>query len=201
MSKEILEMAAKMGFREIETKLILQCSPFIVGLRPSSLLIIPTDEYEALVGILENTSIEHNVLLGNFEKIVVLLYDVERLEQYLMAEKTKRLLFELGYKKTNVSYVINKFIERYKKYNIDKSDFPHEMGIVLGYPVEDVEGFIKNEGRNFLYSGYWKVYENIEEKKRIFRKFEKARDSLMVLFANGINVKDIINIYNQKIAV
>lgn len=75
------------------------------------------------------------------------------------------------------------------------------MGIVLGYPVEDVEGFIKNEGRNFLYSGYWKVYENIEEKKRIFRKFEKARDSLMVLFANGINVKDIINIYNQKIAV
>ena len=45
------------------------------------------------------------------------------------------------------------------------------------------------------------MYENIEEKKRIFRKFEKARDSLMVLFANGINVKDIINIYNQKIAV
>ena len=31
MSKEVLEMAAKMGFREIETKLILQCSPFIVG--------------------------------------------------------------------------------------------------------------------------------------------------------------------------
>ena len=28
-------------------------------------------------------------------------------------------------------------------------EFPHEIGIFLGYPVEDVRGFIANEGRNF----------------------------------------------------
>ena len=37
-----------------------------------------------------------------------------------------------------------------------KRGFPHEIGLVLGYPPVDVEGFIKKEGRDFLYSGYWK---------------------------------------------
>ncbi len=32
--------------------------------------------------------------------------------------------------------------------------FPHEMGLLLGYPVEDVVGFMENNGKNYLYSGY-----------------------------------------------
>lgn len=29
-------------------------------------------------------------------------------------------------------------------------DFPHEIGLFLGYPVDDVTGFIQNKGRNYL---------------------------------------------------
>lgn len=46
-------------------------------------------------------------------------------------------------------------------YQTIQEDFPHEMGILLGYPVEDVEGFIINNGKNELYTGYWKVYDNL----------------------------------------
>lgn len=37
-------------------------------------------------------------------------------------------------------------------------DFPHEVGFFLGYPAEDVVGFIRNKGQNFKFCGRWKVY-------------------------------------------
>ena len=57
--------------------------------------------------------------------------------------------------------------------------FPHELGLLLGYPLDDVEGFIKNDGKNCLYTGYWKVYANVPAKRNLFRRFECAREELM----------------------
>lgn len=42
-----------------------------------------------------------------------------------------------------------------------EQQFPHEMGLLLGYPIEDVVGFMEHSGKEYLYSGYWKVYENV----------------------------------------
>ena len=41
--------------------------------------------------------------------------------------------------------------------------FPHEMGVLLGYPVEDVRGFMEQNGQNALYQGYWKVYAHVPD--------------------------------------
>jgi hypothetical protein len=54
------------------------------------------------------------------------------------------------------------------------SEFPHEIGLFLGYPADDVEAFIKYEGKNYASSRYWKVYHNIEEANEIFRRIEEA---------------------------
>ena len=37
-----------------------------------------------------------------------------------------------------------------------EADFPHEIGVFLGYPLTDVVGFIENQGRNFTCCGCWK---------------------------------------------
>lgn len=41
-----------------------------------------------------------------------------------------------------------------------------QPGGVLGYPLEDVKGFIDNKGKNCESCGVWKVYCNREEKVR-----------------------------------
>ena len=64
--------------------------------------------------------------------------------------------------------------------------------LLWGYPVKDVKGFIHNEGENCLYTGYWKVYENLAEKMVLFRRFEKARDILMELLSNGITIVEVV---------
>lgn len=54
------------------------------------------------------------------------------------------------------------------------ADFPHEIGLFLGYPPEDVEGFIRFGGKNCKCFGCWKVYGNIEAAHQCFERFKKC---------------------------
>ena len=54
--------------------------------------------------------------------------------------------------------------------------FPHELGLLLGYPAEDVRGFMGIGYKKCLYTGYWKVYEKAEEKIALFSEYDRAMD-------------------------
>jgi len=64
------------------------------------------------------------------------------------------------------------------------SDFPHEIGLFLGYPLEDVRGFIENAGQNCKCTGCWKVYCNECETVKLFMKYKKCKDIYTKLFEN-----------------
>ena len=70
-------------------------------------------------------------------------------------------------------------------------DFPHEIGVILGYPIDDVLSFIENKGKNSIYSGYWKVYHNKNRALKEFEKFDKCRKEYITLFNNGNKVEDL----------
>lgn len=78
------------------------------------------------------------------------------------------------------------------------TDFPHEMGLLLGYPIEDVEGFIKNKGENYLYAGYWKVYKDVEQKKLLFDAYESAKEGLVLLVGHGYPIHLIIKYLQEN---
>lgn len=56
---------------------------------------------------------------------------------------------------------------------------PHEIGLFLGFPVQDVIGFIRNKGRNCLLCQYWKVYSHPEKAKQIFSAYDEARSAVI----------------------
>ena len=56
--------------------------------------------------------------------------------------------------------MLARLAERFTEYKEGRAEFPHEMGAFLGYPLSDVKGFIEHEGKDFLCSGYWKVYSD-----------------------------------------
>lgn len=64
-------------------------------------------------------------------------------------------------------------------------------GVFLGYPMADVKGFIKYGGKNYLYSGYWKVYENVEERKQLFESYEQVRSVFVQEAEKGKNLWEI----------
>ena len=64
-------------------------------------------------------------------------------------------------------------------------EFPHEIGLFLSYPLEDVEGFIENGGKNSKCTGCWKVYCNEKEAERRFSQFDKCARVYRQLWAQG----------------
>ena len=49
--------------------------------------------------------------------------------------------------------------------------FPHEIGLFLSYPPEDVRGFIEHKGHESKCDGCWKVYGDAERAKKTFRTY------------------------------
>ncbi len=68
-------------------------------------------------------------------------------------------------------------------------DFPHEIGVFLGYPLEDVRGFIANQGRNYTCCGCWKSYGDPAEAHRRFSSYRACTAAFQRRYAGGIGVE------------
>ena len=196
MSSEIFELVLGLDPEDIRTQLALQCAPLITGIKVSNLLIVQNDNIFKVRRILRDTDIQYFVLLKTKQKTTMLLYQKSELESYMKKERVKIFLLDMGYQKPVLNHVLPLLQEKYRDYMEKKEEFPHELGILLGYPVEDVIGFIENKGKNCLCSGYWKVYGNLAAKVCLFQKFELAKETLIQLVSNGENMIDIINHYH-----
>ena len=75
-----------------------------------------------------------------------------------------------------------------------EQEFPHEIGIFLGYPLEDVDGFITHQGENCKLCGCWKVYGNVEQARRTFASYEKCRVFLCAKLSKGCNILQALKI-------
>ena len=195
MSQEIYEIVKGMDLENIETQLALQCAPLRTGLKVSNLLIIPKGNEEVVKRILNRTGISFYRLIQTRTKTTFLLFRRNELEEFLSDENVKNVFIRAGYKSLQIGKILRTFSLRYEAYMQGDKSFPHEMGLLLGYPVEDVVGFVENNGKNFLYSGYWKVYENQKAKVKLFDKFKVAEETLIHLLSNGLSMSDIIDIY------
>ena len=54
--------------------------------------------------------------------------------------------------------------------------FPHEVGLFLSYPPEDVRGFIEHRGHGSKCEGCWKVYGDAKRARATFRAYKKCTD-------------------------
>lgn len=130
------------------------------------------------------------------DRITFLLYVRKKLEAYLRTEKVKKLMEEFGCSGCILSKILYRVSERYRAHMEGKGDFPHEIGLLLGYPPEDVIGFIENRGQNPLYIGYWKVYSNLEECRKVFAGYDQAREKVIHMVSSGMTVKNIMELYD-----
>ena len=190
MTKEVFELVKSMDMRAVETQIALRCAPVLAGLNPSNLLVVGKGQLRTACMLFTATRFTCFLLEQDMYKAVLLLYEEHGLESFLKQAQVKELLMQKGYPCAlesilQVNELLRVFAGRYRAYLRGDGEFPHEMGLFLGYPVEDVRGFMENEGKNFIYAGYWKVYENAEEKRRLFQKFDRAREALIRLVVDG----------------
>lgn len=192
MTQEVFGILKKMDMEAVETQIALRCAPLIAGLKLSNLLIVKSGQFCRVHQLLEGTGIDSLVLYKGGQKVTALLYREAWMAYYLRDLNIKAMLWQFGYRDFSMEGLSDKFAMRYQGYMQGGKTFPHEMGIFLGYPLEDVWGFIENNGKGALYTGYWKVYEDKPGKLHLFHVFDFAKEKLLKLLAQGVSMDDIL---------
>lgn len=168
--------------------IILHCAPTLAGMKTANLFnykfTTEKDLQKELVFANQELNIKGvyiEILHIKDNKALLYVYRKWKLCLDLMNPTSSAILQENGYLSTDVK----KAIEQLKKRIAMSQVFPHEIGLFLGYPVEDVQGFIEQKGKNFKYSGLWKVYHNENDTIKLFAKFKKCSEVYARVFANG----------------
>ena len=148
MSKETLDLMLSLNRQELEIQIALQCAPLLTGRKISNLLTVDRSFRSAVLGLFRSSAVSCYVLYESADRITFLLYVREKLEAYLRTEKVKKLMLEFGCSGCTLSKILYSVSGRYREHMEGNGDFPHEIGLLLGYPPEDVIGFIENRGQN-----------------------------------------------------
>lgn len=195
MSKDTIHLLLNMNQDKLETQIAIQCAPLLTGRKISNLLTVSAGKRNEVMRIFRNTAISCYVLYTSGEKTTFLLYRREKLERYLGLPDTESLMAYFGYSHQELGRILRNVAGKYMAHMEGHRGFPHEIGLLLGYPPGDVMGFIENNGKNCLCSGYWKVYSNMTECKRIFRGYSYARERVIHMVSHGMEIADILAIY------
>ncbi|KSV57480.1 DUF3793 family protein [Acetivibrio ethanolgignens] len=193
MSRELLAIVETMNQKSLEVQLALQCAPVLTGIKTANLLIIDKNSAMNFPGVLVGEGLFYRLLYEVRDKLVYLIYDRNKLLAYMENPEVFRVLQMLGYQRVKLEEILEEISRRYESYMKNERSFPHELGLLLGYPVEDVIGFIVHQGQNFLYKGYWKVYENPEQAKQLFEAFDRATERAVITIYQGNSIKSIVN--------
>lgn len=100
-------------------------------------------------------------------RALIYIYRPQLLSRDLSHSYARKLLEDLGYFPQSPELSVVKLINRFR----EKGEFPHEIGFFLGYPPEDVKGFIECGPRCYKCKGCWKVYSDEEKALRLFEKY------------------------------
>lgn len=207
MSEDVCEIVKVMDKESLDTQLALQCAPFITGLKISNLLTVKKDSYAQLYKIAKKSGWKIRVLAVNKMDrqiqqitVTVLVYDEAAMREFLRSPEAADILKMSGYDArladgAELDGLLDTFVDRYHEYRSGERSFPDEMGVFLGYPTEDVRGYIENNGKNCIYTSYWKVYSNLEEKCKLFNRYEKAKENIIRYLAMGLNMYEVIAMY------
>ena len=154
--------------------LVRHCAPTLAGLKTANMF---NCEYESEKSMREDLRVLNRRLADKGVMAVPLKYNgktaliyivrKKNLEADLLEDNTLRILKEEGYSDLRTGCMIARLSKR-----LAGDDFPHEIGLFLGYPAEDVRGFI--EKRDCKLCGYWKVYGDVNSAKTKFDQFSKC---------------------------
>lgn len=135
----------------------------------------------------EKLDINYFELKKDKTSTIVLFYNEKKLDSILKEEKNIQFLKRFGY--VNDMKLVDALILLSKRF---ENLCPHEIGIFLGYPVDDVAFFIDCPNEKCKMVGYWKVYHDIEEAKSIFKKYDDIKQNIISLIIKGIKPTEIL---------
>lgn len=180
----------------ILSRFILQCAPLLKRVKVSALMNVRKEEIKELHHVLQGTGISFWILAKKETSLPVLFYRTKEFGEYVNQTEIKQFLQAYGYReelngRDVAEQVLSRLALRFTMYCRKKGAFPHEIGVLLAYPVRDVESFIRKSGKGCLLSGYWKVYHDVPGARFTFYLYDLAKVSAVNEYLAGKPLQSI----------
>lgn len=200
-----------------EAKVVKHCAPVLTGIKPASMFSCPLKSAQCcgnpactslkLVDFLlaygdcrarlSRLGIEMTILDQRERSVLVFVYRPSHLLRTISSKESAELLGTLGYDASDVNKSLSILAQRIDVANPSSGrrrtcSFPHEIGVFLGYPVEDVIGFMENQGDNYLVCGCWKAYSNASDAITCFCRYEECTQDLVCRHEAGTRIDELV---------
>ncbi len=178
----------------MSTELLIRwCAPTMARLKTGSIFSCRFDSRDHMAGDLR----ELNKKLGQKGlrilplkyqdgRALLYLYRPGLLQRDLKAPAARRLLSECGYPCSDACACLARLISRLQAGN----GFPHEIGLFLGYPPADVDGFMHRRD-SYKLCGLWKVYDNVDQAVKQFEQYRRCTQILLRRYAQGCPLEEL----------
>ena len=185
---------------KFERFLVEQCAPVLAGIKPGSMFPYRPGEGETLPELLRHwnallaskgvriTSIKRCRRIGGY---LIYVYRPWQIEAILSKPEVAAFLDICGY---TPGVSLRQALRLLTRRLCQGPDFPHEVGVFLGYPLQDIQGFIEHDGKNSLCSGCWKVYHEPQKAQKIFRDYQVCTEVYRSLHRQGRSVEQLTQI-------
>ena len=177
-----------------EEILIRQGAPTLAGIKTGSLFSCPCEDREDLLADIRRLNrrlspkglclLPIRFLAG---QALLYLYRPAELRRDLRDARVSELLRQAGYEDESCARCVARLACRFR----ESGEFPHEVGLFLSYPPENVKGFIAHRANDFKCAGLWKVYGDEEKARALFAKYKKCTEIYCALWQSGSRLEQL----------
>lgn len=183
--------------KHFELALVEQCAPTLACLKPANLFRFSGAQPKEIRRWAEEWNLQlepSGICVAVLKECpasgACMLYVYRRgwVERILWERENLEFLSRMGYHAAAAEGMLAQLSERL----CIEAEYPHEVGLFLGYPLQDVVGFIENRGWNYTCCGYWKSYGDPEEARRCFARYRRCTAIYQNLYRRGTPVMDLV---------
>jgi len=182
--------------KTLEHHLARHCAPTVMGVKAGSLVSLSREEFPALPVQAADyqtrfspCGLAFTVLHETARRSLLYVYRPRMLRKKLSEGPTTALLRRCGYRPEEG---LEAMIDHLRHRIGEEGEFPHEIGLFLDYPTEDVEAFIETRGAGCKLCGYWKVYHDVDAAKERFACFDACRACLCNVLNTGGSIAELL---------
>lgn len=177
-----------------EELVIRYCAPTLAGIKTGSLFSYAPEtgedlraEIRRLNRMLVRKGLRVLPLSKQRRRVMIYVYRPDRLRADFRGAQTGALLRQHGYCSGRPEQCVAALMAKLR----DQEDFPHEIGLFLGYPPEDVRGFMEHRGCGCKCVGYWKVYGDVQRATELFARYQQCTDIYLHAWQNGKSIEEL----------
>lgn len=175
-----------------EQDIIRNCAPTLAGLKTGNTFVCSYESEDQLRACIRSANqklcprgVRAIPLRMQHNRALIYVFRPKALSSNLSKGEACSILSDRGYCLNGCEGCVAQLTRRVR----DGGDFPHEIGLFLVYPPEDVRGFMENKACGHKCVGCWKVYGDEDAARKRFEQYKKCTRVYRDCWERGITLE------------